>query len=227
MKLIVTFCYDNNVVLVANETLQDAIHDDKIKFTSFRKVIQSMDKPYNNLEAFSFFSASKSIFFERSFRSGILDILNIDKEVSMQLYKYKSIDLCSNVPGQIIMDLVLNPPTKEESDQGFAKEYEESVKKRRKDIKDNIDSLRNAFASNIISLPHIQAGYNFFSKINTNRSISSGKDYSNRLLKEANVLVGLGEDYGNNNKNNVAINCNYVDEKIINSILRFNKSLSY
>jgi len=49
--------------------------------------------------------------------------MNILPNVSNQLYKYKSIDLCSGVSGQILIDLCLNKP--EEFGDDFMKKYNE------------------------------------------------------------------------------------------------------
>lgn len=61
---IIKFCYDNSLVLIAYETLQDAIHNPNLNFDSFRKVVLSMPSPYNNLEMFSVHSTSKTAYFE-------------------------------------------------------------------------------------------------------------------------------------------------------------------
>ena len=47
--------------------------------------------------------------------------------MSNQLYKYKSIDLCSGVPGQILIDLCLNKPQGYGED--FLKNYNEGLNK--------------------------------------------------------------------------------------------------
>jgi len=51
--------------------------------------------------------------------------MNILPNVENQLYKYKSIDLCSGVPGQILLDLYLNKP--DEFSYEFIKKYEEGL----------------------------------------------------------------------------------------------------
>lgn len=55
-------------------------------------------------------------------QAGVLDTMNISPNVSSQLYKYKSVDLCSNVPGQILIDLCLNKS--EDFGEEFMKKYE-------------------------------------------------------------------------------------------------------
>lgn len=39
-----------------------------------------------------------------------MEIINMDDEVKDQLTKLLSVRLCSPVPGQALMDLVVNPP---------------------------------------------------------------------------------------------------------------------
>lgn len=58
--------------------------------------------------------------------------MNILPTVSNQLYKYKSIDLCSGVPGQILVDLCLNKPQGFGED--FTKKYDEGLNKNNEKI---------------------------------------------------------------------------------------------
>lgn len=44
------------------------------------------------------------------FRGGYMEIINMDDDVKDQLTKLFSVRLCSPVPGQALMDLVVNPP---------------------------------------------------------------------------------------------------------------------
>ena len=58
--------------------------------------------------------------------------MNILPTVSNQLYKYKSIDLCSGVPGQVLIDLCLNRPQGFGED--FTKKYDEGSNKNNEKI---------------------------------------------------------------------------------------------
>lgn len=53
--------------------------------------------------------------------------MNILPSVTNQLYKFKSIELCSGIPGQILLDLCLNKP-KGFGDE-FTKKYNEGFNK--------------------------------------------------------------------------------------------------
>lgn len=48
--------------------------------------------------------------FRCGFRGGYMEIINMDEEVKAQLTKLVSVRLCPPVPGQALMDLVVNPP---------------------------------------------------------------------------------------------------------------------
>ena len=60
--------------------------------------------------------------------------MNILPSVANQLYKYKSVDLCSNVPGQILVDLSLN------KSEDFGPEF---IQKYEAGLLQNIDKLMN------------------------------------------------------------------------------------
>lgn len=39
-----------------------------------------------------------------------MEVTGLNKDVKEQLYKIASVNLCSNISGQILMSLVMNPP---------------------------------------------------------------------------------------------------------------------
>lgn len=43
-----------------------------------------------------------------------MEVINMDPEVQQQLTKLVSVRLCSPVPGQVLLDLVVNPPKPDE-----------------------------------------------------------------------------------------------------------------
>mmetsp|Transcript_10717 Transcript_10717/g.23374 ORF Transcript_10717/g.23374 Transcript_10717/m.23374 type:complete len:202 (-) Transcript_10717:9-614(-) len=87
-----------------------------------------------NLQLISFHSTSKGLIGECGRRGGCMELHNIDPYVKSQLYKLASSGLCSGVPGQIMMSLMVRPPLPdEESYELFTKEEAsilESLKRR-------------------------------------------------------------------------------------------------
>jgi len=43
-------------------------------------------------------------------RGGFVECLNIDPDVIAEMYKVASINLCTNTSGQILVDLMVDPP---------------------------------------------------------------------------------------------------------------------
>ena len=43
-------------------------------------------------------------------RGGYMEVSGLNADVKGQIYKMASINLCSNISGQILMSLVMNPP---------------------------------------------------------------------------------------------------------------------
>lgn len=98
-------------MILADEVYQTNIYYPETKpFHSFRKVLQSMGAKYNDFELISFHSISKGIVGECGRRGGYFDCVNIQNEVMEELYKLASISLCPNVHGQVLVDLMVNPP---------------------------------------------------------------------------------------------------------------------
>jgi len=125
MAGIVKFCAEENLVLCADEVYQENIYIDDRKWSSFRQVMLETETP---IELFSFHSTSKGYFGECGLRGGYFEANNIDTDVLDQLYKVASMSLCSNLPGQIMVDLMVSPPKlSDPSGPLFQKEKEEQL----------------------------------------------------------------------------------------------------
>lgn len=103
------FAHDRGLFVLADEVYQDNIYADGCEFHSFRKVLMEQDFA-KDLELASFHSTSKGYMGECGFRSGYMEINNLDEEVKVQLTKLISSRLCPPVSGQAAMEVVVNPP---------------------------------------------------------------------------------------------------------------------
>lgn len=104
MDEIVQLCYDEGILLLADEVYQNNIHDSDCKdFISFKKVLMEMKDPKvrESVELVSFHSISKGISGECGRRGGYFECVNIEEDVMDQLYKISSIALCPPVSGQV------------------------------------------------------------------------------------------------------------------------------
>ncbi|XP_036375219.1 alanine aminotransferase 2-like isoform X2 [Megalops cyprinoides] len=108
---VIRFAAEENLFLMADEVYQDNVYAYGCKFHSFKKVLFEMGPEYSEqVELASFHSTSKCYMGECGFRGGYMEVINMHPEVKAQLTKLVSVRLCPPVPGQALMDLVVNPP---------------------------------------------------------------------------------------------------------------------
>lgn len=121
---VIRFAKEEHLFLMADEVYQDNIYAEGCAFHSFKKVLFEMGPEYSDaVELASFHSTSKCYMGECGFRGGYMEVINLDPEVKVQLTKLVSVRLCPPVPGQALLDLVVNPPQPgEPSYESFMKE---------------------------------------------------------------------------------------------------------
>lgn len=122
LETICKFCADNEIVLLADEVYQRNVYDPNMEFLSAKKV--AVETPgCEHLQLISFHSTSKGLIGECGRRGGYMELHNIDPYVHAQLYKLASSGLCSCVPGQIMMSLMVQPP--QPGDESYPQFHEE------------------------------------------------------------------------------------------------------
>jgi alanine transaminase len=137
VETLLKFAHSKGVVVLADEVYQENIYTDKKQFVSFRKVLSEMPKDIAEaVELFSFHSCSKGFLGECGVRGGYLEMVNIDPAVRAQILKLKTISLCSNTVGQIMMDLKVRPPTVADSSAKTVEQYNSEVAALMKELKE-------------------------------------------------------------------------------------------
>ncbi|KAG0597947.1 hypothetical protein M758_12G032500 [Ceratodon purpureus] len=120
---VVRFCMKEGLVLLADEVYQHNVYAEGKKFNSFKKVARSMGLEEKDVIIVSYQSVSKGYYGECGRRGGYMEVTGFPEDVKGQLYKLASVNLCSNVSGQILMSLVMNPPkVGDKSYEQFARE---------------------------------------------------------------------------------------------------------
>lgn len=114
IEKVIRFAKQEKLVILADEVYQHNIYDPKSEFHSFKKVLMDLGPEFANQELASFMSASKGYMGECGYRAGYCEMVNFDPEVKAQLMKMISAKLCPPVPGQVVVDVVANPPTPSE-----------------------------------------------------------------------------------------------------------------
>jgi alanine transaminase len=123
MRSIIEYCYKENIVLLADEVYQANIYTRDLPFHSFKKVLKSMGPKYDSVELISFHSISKGMIGECGRRGGYFECVNVDSKIKELFYKISSVSLCPPVQGQVMVELMVNPPKRgEPSFELFTKE---------------------------------------------------------------------------------------------------------
>ncbi|KAF7728527.1 hypothetical protein EC973_005931 [Apophysomyces ossiformis] len=204
MRQIIDFCHQERLVLLADEVYQTNIYQPESRpFHSFKKVLRSMGEKYHNQELFSFHSTSKGMVGECGRRGGYLECVNIDEAVLEQLYKIASISLCPNVHGQIMVDLMTNPPV--EGDESYPQYKSEvdaifgSLKRRAAKLAACFNNLEGATCN------EAEGAMYLFPRITlSSKAIAAAKDagmapdafYAMAMLESTGVCVVPGSGFG-------------------------------
>lgn len=111
LKDILLFCYKENIVLLADEVYQQNVYQDERPFVSARKILLDMGPPISKeVQLVSFHTVSKGYWGECGQRGGYFEMTNLSPQTVDEIYKIASISLSPNVPGQIFLGLMVNPP---------------------------------------------------------------------------------------------------------------------
>ncbi|XP_038662572.1 alanine aminotransferase 2 isoform X2 [Scyliorhinus canicula] len=201
---VITFAYEEKLFLLADEVYQENIHSKDCKFHSFKKVLHEMGPEYSNtVELVSFNSTSKGYTGECGLRGGYMEVFNMDPEVQAQLEKLLSVRLCSPVPGQVAMDVVVNPPKPgEESYEMFTSEKMRVLHnlaekaKLSEEVLNTIPGMRcNHLQGAMYAFPRIFIPSKAIKEAETH-GMAPDMFYCMRLLEETGICVVPGSGFG-------------------------------
>lgn len=142
---IIKFCKEENIVILADEVYQENVYAAGKKFVSFKKVLRDLGPAYDDVELVSFHSTSKGFTGECGRRGGYMELVNISDCAKEQFYKVISINLCSNIEGQLMVGMMVNPP--KEGDESYARYVEQrdgvlsSLKRRAQRLVESFNQL--------------------------------------------------------------------------------------
>eukprot|EP00347_Sterkiella_histriomuscorum_P013729 403363591 len=143
---IINICYENNILIMADEVYQNNVYKEGIKFHSFRKVLaEQPPQVRDNVELLSMNSISKGLLGECGLRGGWLEAHNLENRVNDELYKLKSIELCSNTVGQVATLLSVDPPTRGVESDATVQKYEQEKNEIFKGLRERAELLSKTF----------------------------------------------------------------------------------
>ena len=199
MKEVVRFCERESIALMADEVYQQNVYAEGKTFISFKKIVCDLG---SSVELFSFHSISKGFYGECGRRGGYMEAHNVDDGFRALLYKLASVNLCSNLNGQICMSLVMNPPQEgEESYPLFAKEREAilvSLKRRSRKLVAALNELEgvtcNEAQGAMYAFPQIRLSAKALAAAEA-AGRKGDQFYSMELLKATGVVVVAGTGF--------------------------------
>ncbi|CAN6206090.1 unnamed protein product [Urochloa humidicola] len=202
-KKIVEFCKNEGLVLLADEVYQDNVYVEDKQFHSFKKVARSLGYTDDDLPLVSFQSVSKGYYGECGKRGGYMEITGFSPEVREQIYKVASVNLCSNVSGQILASLVMNPPKAgDESFESFMAERDgilSSLARRAQALEEAFNSLEGITCNKAEGAMYLFPRLHLPQKaIGAAQAAGTAPDayYAKRLLEATGIVVVPGSGFG-------------------------------
>ncbi|HVG93098.1 MAG TPA: aminotransferase class I/II-fold pyridoxal phosphate-dependent enzyme [Planctomycetota bacterium] len=108
IAMVARFARRHGLAILADEVYQDNVYAPDARFVSFARVLHDLNE--RDVSLFSFHSVSKGYLGECGHRGGYLEHRNLAEDVAQELTKLQSISLCSNIPGQIAVHVMVAPP---------------------------------------------------------------------------------------------------------------------
>ena len=180
--------------------MRDTMHGEK-EIKSAQRILQDMPEPYNKLQLFSIYSISRSFLSSSSLRAGVLATTNIPDDISAQLLKYKSIDLCSLVPGQVALDIIMNQDMERIFGKKFSDRYYNSIEYVNRKVVETKEKIFKIKRDNYVMQP-TDAGISLFTRLD---GINSKLFIQEYYRKYNEGLVAPGSLYGEGRDNYVNI----------------------
>ncbi|GAA0140252.1 transaminase [Lithospermum erythrorhizon] len=200
---IVEFCKKEGLVLLADEVYQENVYVPDKQFHSFKKVARGMGYGEKDISLVSFQSVSKGYYGECGKRGGYMEVTGFSPEIREQIYKVASVNLCSNISGQILASLVMSPPkVGDESYESYFAEKDgilTSMARRAKTLEAALNSLEgvtcNRAEGAMYLFPCIQLPQK---AIKAAEAAHTAPDafYCHKLLNATGVVVVPGSGFG-------------------------------
>lgn len=200
---IVDFCKKEGIVLLADEVYQENVYVPDKEFHSFKKIARSMGYGEKDIPLVSFHSVSKGYYGECGKRGGYMEVTGFSADIKEQIYKVASVNLCSNITGQILASLIMNPPkVGDESYEVYSAEKEgilSSLARRAKTLEDAFNSLEGVTCNKTEGAMYLFPRLHLPAKaIKAAEAANTAPDafYARRLLEETGIVVVPGSGFG-------------------------------
>jgi len=204
LRDIVAFAHKNKLTLLADEVYQKNVYKKGAKFHSFKKVVSSL--PKSPIDLISFHSTSKGLMGECGIRGGYFELHNIDPEVHAQIHKLRTMYLCPNTTGQILCDVMVNPPTEQNVAEPVYKQFQkehhdifESLKYRAKMVTEFLTSMKNVTCNEVegamYAFPRIHLPKKAIAEAE-GRGVKPDLMYTMEVLENTGIVLVPGSGFG-------------------------------
>lgn len=201
MERIVSFCHENKLVILADEVYQSNVYVDDKPFLSFKKIVTEMN---SSVELASFHSVSKGVLGECGMRGGYVELCNMADDVRDLTYKSLSVSLCSNVLGQVALDIMMNPPEAGDPSYDLYKEEVtrifESLRRKSVKLSEAFNSFQgvtcNRSEGAMYLFPRITLPENAILEAQSRNMASADVLYCFELLESTGICVVPGSGFG-------------------------------
>ena len=209
------FCVQHRLVLLADEVYQDNVYDNNNNnnnnhaFVSCKRAAHEVGlldhhRQHQQLELVSFHSVSKGVFGECGRRGGYMELSNIDPAVVDQLYKLASSSLCSAVPGQIMVSLMVRGPAPEDasyhSHEAEKRAIFESLQRRAQAVSDGFNGIPGftcqPAAGSMYCFPAVQMPEGAIRQAEREEGVSADTLYCLSLLQATGIVVVPASGFG-------------------------------
>jgi len=125
VTMVIDFAREHSLAILADEVYQENIYRMEDRFVSFTHVMTECGE--TDISLFSFHSCSKGFLGECGHRGGYMEVRNLPANIISQITKLQSISLCANLPGQVLVYLMVHPPKEGEPSYETYRKERESV----------------------------------------------------------------------------------------------------
>jgi aspartate/methionine/tyrosine aminotransferase len=191
IDMVLAFAREHGLAVLADEVYQENVYLPGDKFVSFARVLEARE--IEDVSLFSFHSCSKGFWGECGVRGGYFEYRNVPADVAAQILKVQSVNLCSNLAGQVATYAMVHPPKPgDPSYELYNREKKtilEEMKKRAALLAEGLNQIDgitcNAIAGAMYAFPRI-----------TLPAGKSDEDYCMALLEETGICVVPGSGFG-------------------------------
>ncbi|XP_059192074.1 alanine aminotransferase 2-like isoform X2 [Centropristis striata] len=200
IEQVIQFAAAQRLLLLVDEVYQDSVYGLEKGFISYKRVLFEMGREYwETVELVSFHSTSSACMGECGLRSGYMELVNMDPEVTHFVEMMLCIDISAPVTGQLALDLMVNPP--KPGDPSYVTHTQEILltrstmsqnAQRAQEILNDLPGVSCEPAmGGIYHYPRLQLPSEFIAKAKK-LEVEADVLYCQKLLEEEGVFVGAG-----------------------------------